>query len=58
MSFTGYENDNSFVMNQLSNMSPEEFVETAEHLMDDRNADFDYRKIFSTMNENNEFSRS
>lgn len=61
MSFSGVDHDNTFVMNQLANMSPEEFVETAEQLASGQGAASNYRKIFDNIvkeNEDNEYSRT
>jgi hypothetical protein len=46
LTLSGFNNDNSMAMNQLSTMQADEFVETAERLASDKEATKLYEKVF------------
>lgn len=49
ISFSGVNEDNTFIMNQLANMSSEEFVAAAEACQLDQNSRSQYRKVFEQL---------
>lgn len=60
VSFSSMNND-IYVMNQLANYTSEEFVQTAEQLMDDPNGKAAYRTIFEQIlkdNMENEYNKT
>ena len=46
LTLSGFNNDNSMAMNQLSTMQADEFVDTAERLASDKEATKLYEKVF------------